>query len=103
MSHKQLSGSSVLISAAAFVVIVAGMRAAESILVPFLIAIFIAVICMPSLSWLQKKSIPAALAILIIVVGILLIGTFLSAKTKGPDPAGLDSVAPYCQQSCFTG
>jgi predicted PurR-regulated permease PerM len=54
------------------------MRAAESLIVPFLIAVFIAVICMPSLSWMQKRGIPATLAILIVVVGITLIGTAIT-------------------------
>jgi AI-2 transport protein TqsA len=74
-NHKRSSGVNFLFSAGAFVIVVAGMRSAESLLVPFLIAVFVAVICMPSLSWMQKKGIPAALAILIVVVGITLVGT----------------------------
>ena len=78
-NQKQSSGVSFLITAAAFVIVVAGMRAAESILVPFLIAVFVAVICMPSLSWLQKKGIPKALAMLIVIVGIAIIGMLMAA------------------------
>jgi predicted PurR-regulated permease PerM len=72
-------GPRFLITAASFVIVIAGMRAAESILVPFLIAVFIAVICLPSLSWLQRKGIPTALAMLIVIGGIVVIGTLMSA------------------------
>ncbi len=68
-----------LVTAASFVVVVAGMRAAESLLVPFLIAIFIAVICLPPLSLMQKKGIPTGLAILVVVAGIIVAGTIMTA------------------------
>jgi predicted PurR-regulated permease PerM len=77
-SHNRSSGVNVLFSAGAFVIVVAGMRASESLLVPFLIAVVVAVICMPSLSWMQKKGVPSVLAILIVVVGITLIGTVVT-------------------------
>ena len=78
-SHSQTAGVGFLVSAASFVVVVAGMRAAESLLVPFLIAVFVAVVCLPSLSWLQKKRIPTPLAMLIVIVGISHIGVLVTA------------------------
>ena len=51
-----------LLTAAAFVVVVAGMRAAESIVVPFLLSVFIAIISAPSLFWLERKGLPRWLA-----------------------------------------
>lgn len=75
---KQSGGGRFLITAASSVIVIAGMRAAEPILVPFLIAVFIAVICMPSLSWLKSKGIPTALALLIVVAGISLIGLLMT-------------------------
>lgn len=62
-----------LIALAALVVIVAGMRAAEAILVPFLLSVFLAIICSPPLLWLKNKKVPTALALLIVVAGISLI------------------------------
>ena len=47
---------------AGFMVIVAGLKAAESLLVPFLLSLFIAVICSPALSWLKKRRVPTAAA-----------------------------------------
>jgi len=69
----------ILITAAAFVVIVAGMRTASSILVPFLLSIFIAIICAPPLFWMQRKGVPNTLAVLSILVGIIVIGLLLAA------------------------
>jgi AI-2 transport protein TqsA len=68
----------ILITAAAFVVIVAGMRAASSILVPFLLSMFIAIICAPPLFWMQRKSIPNALAVLSILIGIIVLCLLLA-------------------------
>ena len=68
---------SFLLSAACLVVIVAGMRAASTIIVPFLLSIFIAVICSPALFWMQRKRIPNALAVLMILIGIAAVGSLL--------------------------
>lgn len=69
----------VLLSLAGFVVVVAGMKAASSILVPFFLAIFIAVICTPPLFWLQSKGVPKILALVLILVAILAVGSLLGA------------------------
>jgi len=82
MGHFSKTGF--LISAAAFVVVVAGMQAAASLLVPFLLAAFIAIICLPPLNWLTKKRIPSGVAVCIIalsiVLGGLLIGAFVGSS-----------------------
>lgn len=73
-----------LIGAAAFVVIIAGIQAAASLLVPFLLAAFIAILCLPPLNWLTAKRIPATAAVLIIaliiIVAGLLIGAFVGSS-----------------------
>lgn len=68
-----------LFVAACFVVVVAGMRAAESLLVPFLLSLFIAVICTPPLMWLRKKGLPNWMAMLIVVSLILFFGVVIGA------------------------
>lgn len=52
---------------AAFVIIVAGMRAASSLMVPFLLAAFLAVISAPPLHFLQRKGFPKILALLTVM------------------------------------
>lgn len=79
-----------LIQLAAFVVVVAGMKAVSPLIVPFLMAVFLAIICAPFLFWLQEKGTPeivGLLLILTVVVGIwmllgLVVGSSLSNFTK---------------------
>jgi predicted PurR-regulated permease PerM len=66
-----------LVTAACFVVIVAGMRTASSILVPLLLSLFIAKICTPFLFWMQRKRIPNVLSVVILLVAIVGIGWLL--------------------------
>ena len=68
-----------LLTAAAFVVVVAGMRAAESIVVPFLLSIFIAIISAPPLFWLERKGLPRWLAMLIVIGAIIAVGIGVTA------------------------
>ncbi len=68
-----------MVVAACFVIIVAGMRVATPILVPFLLSVFIVIICTPFLFWLQKKGIPDALAVLSVLVGVIVLFLFLAA------------------------
>jgi predicted PurR-regulated permease PerM len=74
--------SQILITVAAFVVVVAGMRAAGEILVPFLLAAFIAIICAPLLFWMQRRGLPTWLSLLIVIIGITVVG-FLVAQLVG--------------------
>jgi len=72
---------SLLVSIAAFVIVVAGMREAQSLLVPFLLSVFIAIIVTPALLYLQERRIPTPVAILLIVLVIagagMLLGTLV--------------------------
>ncbi len=68
-SHKRL-----LVSAAAFVIVVAGMRAAEPILVPLLIAGFLAILSASPIFWLRDKGLPAAVALFLVILGVLGLG-----------------------------
>ncbi len=64
---------------AAFVVIVAGMKTAQTIIVPFLLAAFISIICAPYLKWLNRKGMPLLLALLVIILAIVAAGVLMGA------------------------
>ena len=64
----------VLLSLACVVVVIAGLKAAGSVLLPFLLSILLAVLAMPVVRWLKGMKVPAPLAVLM-TVG-LLIGLF---------------------------
>jgi len=68
-----------LIGLASFVVIVAAFRTAGTLLIPFLLSVFIAIICTPILFWLQRRRVPNVLAVLIIVVGIICLAVLLAS------------------------
>ena len=63
-----------LVGAGMAVIIVAGMKAAASLLVPALMAGFLAIICWPPLKWLQDHRVPTIVALLIIVLAIAIVG-----------------------------
>ncbi|MGB5258650.1 MAG: hypothetical protein WBN44_15460, partial [Woeseiaceae bacterium] len=63
-------GSAIMISAA-IVVVIYGMQMAKVILVPFLVAVFLALITVRPMLWLQAKRVPSILAALLIVTMIM--------------------------------
>jgi len=64
---------------AAVVVVVAGLKAVSSILLPVLIAVFLAVLSIPPVAWLQRHRVPDKLAVLFVFVGFLLAFFVVSA------------------------
>lgn len=67
------SSSRVLFVLAAFTIVVAGMRSAESIMVTFLLSGFFAIVCAPPFLIMQRKGLPAWLSLIFVVVFISLI------------------------------
>lgn len=67
-----------LLTGACLVIIIAGVQAAASLLVPLLLSLFIACICLPPLHWLVERRIPAVWAVLLVTLGLGLLGAFLS-------------------------
>jgi AI-2 transport protein TqsA len=72
-SQSNNKTAQVLVILASFVIIVAGMKAAESIIVPFLLAVFISIVTSPPFFWLQKKGIPKGIALLFVILFFLLV------------------------------
>jgi len=83
---------------AGFIIVVAGMKAASSILVPFFMAVFIAVICTPPLFWLQRKGVPKILALIVILVVILLVGLLFGALIGSSLTNFLSALPDYQQR-----
>ncbi len=79
MPQTSKSALNFLLATASFVVIVAGMKAASSILVPFLMAAFIAVLSAPSYFWLEKRGIPSVISLIIVILGLTAVGLMVGA------------------------
>ncbi|PLX89933.1 MAG: hypothetical protein C0618_00030 [Desulfuromonas sp.] len=86
-----------ILSLACFVIVVAGMRAAQPLLVPFLLAVFIAIICSGPLHWLQNKRVPTALAVLIILLSMIGAGVTVLALV-GTSVSDFSNAIPEYQQ-----
>ncbi len=60
-----------LLAFAAIIVVIAGIRSAADLIVPFLLALSIAILCLPPLTWMQRRRVPVAIAVLVLVVVIV--------------------------------
>ena len=84
VEEKKGKRQSAIISLAAVIVIIYGMQMAKVLLVPFLIAAFLALITVKPMLWLQSKRVPSVIAALLIVTAIMLIiagvGTILGTS-----------------------
>jgi len=77
--HQFSPGSRFLIVFAAFVIVIAGIKTAEGIIVPMLLSVFIAVVCTPTLFWLRSKGFSQGLAMLLVVCAVIIVGALLVA------------------------
>jgi len=86
LTNKPSKTFQLLLILASFVIIIAGMKAAEAIVVPFLLAAFLAIITSPPFIWMQKKGVPKVLALLFIIVAFLsvlfLIGVLIGTSVN---------------------
>lgn len=72
-SQSRVDIHKIWISLAAFVVVVAGIKAASSIVVPFLLAVFIATVSAPAIFWLERLKLPRILAFLIVLSFVIVV------------------------------
>ena len=87
--HSEQSGSTVsisprgiqiLIGAAAFVIIIAGIYLAQSVVVLFIISVFFALLGTPPVLWLKEKGVPSGLAVFIVMSIIVIILILIGAQ-----------------------
>jgi predicted PurR-regulated permease PerM len=79
LTAERSRATMLILTMAAFVVIIAGLKAAQDIIIPFLLAGFIAIICGPPVFWLRQKKLPTGLAILVVIIGVSLCGLLVTA------------------------
>lgn len=80
------SGIQVLISSACVVLLVAGLKLASSLFIPIMLGLFLAMLSMPILNWLDRRGLPRPLAVLMtILVDLLILGgiVFLTSGVIG--------------------
>lgn len=74
MHSQRNKVTGILVSFAALVIIIAGLRTAQTLLVPFLLAFFISIICAGPFFWLRQHRVPAAVALLLVIAVVMLGG-----------------------------
>jgi len=69
------SATYTFVTIASCIIIIAGLTAAQGIILPILLALFISIVCAQPILWLERKKVPYTLAMLIVLlsVGMLLV------------------------------
>lgn len=84
--HAPRGSGQIIFLLAALIIIAAGLKSAQEIMVPFLLAAFIATIAATPMFWIRAKGVPAGIALALVVVGIftalLLIGAVATQSTS---------------------
>jgi predicted PurR-regulated permease PerM len=78
MQAKSQTSIKALLVFASIVVILAGIKAASAIVVPFLLSVFIAMACSPIITWANRYKLPRALAVVLVILMIVLFGGVLA-------------------------
>ena len=80
MTKKVQAGSAtnVLLTLAAFIVVVGGMKLAQPLIVPFLLAVFVSIVSAPPLFWLEERGLPRWLAMILVIAGIVVMTVALT-------------------------
>ena len=91
-------GMRIIISVAAFVIIMAGINLAQSVVVLLLVSVFLAILGAPPVLWLKKKHVPSSLAVLIVMAGMIIILTLISVQI-GTSISNFSNELPLLQSS----
>lgn len=67
-----------LLGMASVIVIIAGLKSAEAIVIPIMLALFISIISIPPMRWLIRHKVPPILAVLTIIAIIVGLGSILT-------------------------
>ncbi len=73
MSNTITTSKSIPVQIAAYLIIIAALMYASSIITMILLALFITVICAQPIHWLEKKKVPNGIAVIIVLLAILLL------------------------------
>lgn len=91
------SAARAILVGAAIVVLIAGLKSSNDIVSPLLMAIFISIVCTPSLFWLRSRGLPTAIALIVILVVIGLLGAAVFGLIANSIDQFSDSIPRYKQ------
>jgi len=73
LRRTESTEGSPLVKIAAIIIILAGVVYAKSIITPFLLALFISIVCEQPISWLEKRKMPRWFALIIVLIGLIVV------------------------------
>ena len=88
----------VLFVLACLVIVMAGIKAASTIVVPFLLSIFIAMACNPIINWASKYKIPRGISVILVILLIVIFGFMLAGLVGQSMNEFTQNVPKYRQQ-----
>jgi len=93
-SIRSIEGSPI-VKLAVLIIIFAGVIYAKAIIAPILLALFMSIICIQPISWLEKKRIPKWVAIPIVILGLVLIFFGFISLIRGTLTFFLSNISKY--------
>lgn len=90
-----------LLVLACFIIVLAGIKAASAIMVPFFLSVFIAIACGPLIMWFSRKGIPKWASVSLVILIILVIG-FMLAGLVGQSMSEFRSNMPVYKEQLTT-
>jgi predicted PurR-regulated permease PerM len=92
------SSGSIVVVIAAIIIILGALKMAAAIVVPILLAAFIAIIIAPIHIWMVKRKVPAALSLLAVIGGLMIIFTLVGVLIGSSIQSFSDNVPLYEEQ-----
>ncbi len=93
--------ASLAVTLASIVIILTGVKFAENIISPMLIALFITAISAPVMIWLTRRKLPAGIAVTIIIMVIIIFGFFISSVLSTSLHKFSDNIPEYQERLQF--
>lgn len=95
MRQHTTSFTQILVATAAIIVILAGVKSAGEIIIPFLLSLFIAIICSPIIKFMTRRRIPLGLAIALLLGLIVAAVIFLAGMVNAAVQEFTASIPQY--------
>ncbi|WP_109341030.1 AI-2E family transporter [Saliniradius amylolyticus] len=98
MNSQPSASTKVLLCTAAIVVVLAGIKSASTIVVPFLLSVFIAVACNPLVTKAAQYRVPRLLSVILVILLIVIFGFMLTGLVGQSLNEFSESMPDYKQQ-----
>ncbi|HLF20165.1 MAG TPA: AI-2E family transporter [Bacteroidota bacterium] len=95
--NNEFHGTRFLVIAAALAIIIFGINQAQSVVSMFLVSGFLALIGTPPVLWLERKHVPSALAVTIVMATIIIL-LLITGVVVGASLSSLSEALPFYQK-----